>query len=125
MAIKLTAPQRKKLKANWKALTDESEDDVMPVAKLFVTVGAARWLLVAMDPNDETVVEGICDLGSGFVEYGSIDLAKLAEFRDAFDLGVQVDKFWKPKARVEAYLEDGIETGKLNCDLVEPGFGDQ
>jgi Protein of unknown function (DUF2958) len=39
-----------------------NEIDFFPVVKLFDPRGAATWLLTEIDPEDETVAWGLCDL---------------------------------------------------------------
>ena len=65
--------------------TDE-EIDFHPVVKLFNPCGAATWLLTEIDPDDETVAWGLCDLGMGFPEFGTVSLTELAEYRGRFGL---------------------------------------
>ena len=55
------------------------EIDFPPVVKLFNPCGAATWLLTEIDPDDETVAWGLCDLGMGCPEFGTVSLAELAE----------------------------------------------
>jgi Protein of unknown function (DUF2958) len=72
----LTSAQRAKLLDNGhrqaavKGTPDEI--DFHPVVKLFNPCGAATWLLTEIDPDDETVAWGLCDLGMGFPEFGTV-----------------------------------------------------
>jgi hypothetical protein len=52
----------------------DAEFDFYPVVKLFNPCGAATWLLTEIDPEDETVAWGLCDLGMGFPEFGTVSL---------------------------------------------------
>lgn len=44
----------------------KAEKDFWPVVKLFNPTGAETWLLTELDPRDEDVARGLCDLGNGF-----------------------------------------------------------
>jgi Protein of unknown function (DUF2958) len=48
------------------------EIDFRAVVKLFNPTGAATWLLTEIDLDDETVAWGLCDLGMGFPEFGTM-----------------------------------------------------
>ena len=49
----------------------KAEKDFPPVVKLFYPAGPATWLLTELDPEDEDVAWGLCDLGMGFPEFGA------------------------------------------------------
>ena len=55
----------------------EAEIDFRPVVKLFTPDGAATWLLTEIDPAYQDIVFGLCDLGMGCPELGSVSLAVL------------------------------------------------
>ena len=59
----------------------EQEIDFPPVVKLFNPSGAATWLLTELDPEDPDIAFGLCDLGTGFPELGSVSLRELASVR--------------------------------------------
>ncbi|RVC60517.1 DUF2958 domain-containing protein, partial [Mesorhizobium sp. M2A.F.Ca.ET.046.02.1.1] len=54
----------------------DTETDHVPVVKLFDPTGAATWLLSELDADGDTLF-GLCDLGFGFPELGSVSLAEL------------------------------------------------
>ena len=53
------------------------EIDFHPVVKLFTPDGGATWLLTEIDPDDPDIAFGLCDLGLGFPEIGSVSLSEL------------------------------------------------
>ena len=63
--------------------------DPKPVVKLFTPDGAWTWLLSELDPQDPDIAFGLCDLGMGFPELGSVRISELENVRGA--LGLPVD----------------------------------
>ena len=65
----LTKPLRQKLIENGGGQITirgaKSEKDFWPVVKLFYPAGASTWLLTELDPEDEDIAWGLCDLGMG------------------------------------------------------------
>jgi hypothetical protein len=66
-----------------------AERDFPPVVKLFVPWGAATWLLTECDPGG--IAFGLCDMGFGQPELGSLDLQELADIRGPGDLRIEQD----------------------------------
>ncbi len=62
------------------------ELDPLPVVKLFYPGGAATWLHTEIDPEDHSVAWGLCDLGMGSPEFGTVSLAEMRAFRGRFGL---------------------------------------
>lgn len=75
--ILITDPMRARLLANGAA---DADIDHFPVVKLFNPTGAATWLLTELDADGDTLF-GLCDLGFGFPELGSVSLAELASVK--------------------------------------------
>ena len=55
----------------------EAEPDFKPVVRLFMPTGSAAWLLTELAPDDPSIAFGLCDLGLGFPELGSVSLAEI------------------------------------------------
>lgn len=79
--------------------------DHKPVVKLFTPDGACTWLLTELDPADPDIAFGLCDLGMGFPELGSVRLSELAAVRGALGLRVERDLFFQPNKTLSAYAE--------------------
>jgi hypothetical protein len=89
------------------------EIDFRPVVKLFNPCGAGTWLLTEIDPEDETVAWGLCDLGMGFPEFGTVSLTELAEHRGRMGLGIERDLHFNPQAPISAYIKAATSAGHI------------
>ena len=91
--------------------TDE-EIDFVPVVKLFTPWASATWLLTELSSEDPDIAFGLCDLGMGFPELGSVSLDELASVRK-FGLGVERDLHFKPNHTLLEYAEAAWEAGHI------------
>jgi hypothetical protein len=111
----LTSDQRAKLLENGRRQATvkgtSHEIDFSPVAKLFNPCGAATWLLTEIDPDDKTVAWGLCDLGMGFPEFGTVSLTELAEYRGRFGLGIERDLHFEARGPISAYIAAASKAG--------------
>lgn len=95
------------------------EIDFEPVVKLFYPAGAATWLLTELDPEDPDIAVGLCDLGMGFPEFGSVRLSELESVRGPLGLGIERDLHWRPKGPISLYIDLARIAGRI-VDLPEP-----
>jgi len=113
----LTKPLRQKLIENGRAQAKvrgtKSEQDFWPVVKLFYPAGASTWLLTELDPEDEDIAWGLCDLGIGFPEFGTVRLSELQDFRGHLGLGIERDLHFEAKAPISRYIEAADKAGHL------------
>jgi hypothetical protein len=111
----LTKELREKLLANGreqaKVKGTKAEKDFWPVVKLFYPAGAATWLLTELDPEDEDIATGLCDLGMGFPEFGTVRISELASFRGAFSLGIERDLHFEARAPISRYIDAARAAG--------------
>ena len=89
----------------------KAEKDFWPVVKLFNPAGAATWLLTELDPEDHDIAVGLCDLGMGFPEFGTVRLSELESFRGPCGLRIERDRFFKAKAPISRYIDASSQTG--------------
>ena len=83
----LTKPLRAEL------LRRGQREDVMglpPVVKFFTPDAACTWLIASLDADGDTMF-GLCDLGVGFPELGTVSLAELITVRGQLGLPVERD----------------------------------
>jgi hypothetical protein len=93
------------------------EIDFRPVVKLFNPVGAATWLLTEIDPDDETVAWGLCDLGMGFPEFGTVSLTELANYRGRLGLGIERDLYFEARGPISAYISAANKAERIVEDI--------
>lgn len=67
------------------------ESDFIPVVKLFTPDAACTWLLTELDPEDPDIAFGLCDLGMGCPELGSVRISELESVRGRLGLPVERD----------------------------------
>ena len=96
----ITKEIEKKLENNLKV------DDLKrkPHLKLFSPVGSATWLISEYD-KDTGIMFGLCDLGLGFVEFGSVSLDEIKALNLPYGLKIERDKFFEPKMTLSDYYE--------------------
>jgi len=111
----LTKEIRQKLIANGreqaKVKGTKAEKDFWPVVKLFYPAGAATWLITELDPEDEDIAWGLCDLGMGCAEFGTVRISELENFRGRFGLGIERDRFFTAKAPISRYIDAADQSG--------------
>jgi hypothetical protein len=108
----ITAADRKKLLRNG-ALRSPSNK---PVIKLFNPTGAATWLISEIDPENEDIMFGLCDLGFGSPEMGSVSLAEIMAVRGRFGLGIERDQWFSPKMTLVEYADKARDAGRIVLD---------
>ena len=87
------------------------EIDFRPVVKLFNPSGAGTWLLTEIDPQDEDIAFGLCDLGIGSPEIGSVSLSELECVRGLFGLGIERDRYFKADRTLLEYAREARASG--------------
>lgn len=92
----LTTPIREQLLRNGRireALAEAGREDAdfLPVVKLFTPDANCTWLLSEIDPDDPDIAFGLCDLGMGSPELGSVRISELESARGALGLPVERD----------------------------------
>ena len=80
-----------------------AEPDFIPVVKLFTPDAACTWLLTELDPEDPDIAFGLCDLGMGFPELGSVRMSELAAVRGRIGLPVERDLHFAPRHPLSVY----------------------
>ena len=92
---------------------ENREKDHYPVVKLFMPGTGCTWLLVDLDPEYPHIAYGLCDLGMGFPELGSVDLNELSSVKNRFGLGVERDLYFKAKFPLSVYAN-----AARNCEQI-------
>ena len=92
---------RPKLLANG----NHRDHDHVPLIKLFDPAGAAAWLISEVQPYDDDILFGLCDLGMGFPELGTVSLTELQDIAHARGLGIRRDPTFVGQHPLSVYAE--------------------
>lgn len=87
--------------------------DPWPVVKLFTPDAGCTWLITAIDPDDTDILWGLCDLGLGFAEYGTVRLSEILALRGKLGLSVERDLHFKATAPISAYIKLSYPAGRI------------
>ena len=110
----LTASQHQQLLDNGRLQAERQGDfDPHPVVKLFTPDAGATWLLSELDPDEPDIAFGLCDLGVGCPELGSVRLSELAAIRGRLGLTVERDRSFKSKAPLSHYADAARKAGRI------------
>ena len=114
----LTQEQIDRLARNGRANAERIEEDgntidFEPVVKLFLPGSAATWLLTETDPEDPDIAFGLCDLGMGSPELGSVRLSEIASVRGRLGLPVERDLHFTPTGKLSAYAKAASKAGRI------------
>ncbi|MGX9182129.1 DUF2958 domain-containing protein [Mesorhizobium sp. BHbdii] len=107
--ILITDELRSRLLANGAA---DAETDHVPVVELFNPAGAATWLLTELDADGDALF-GLCDLGFGFPELGSVSLAELQIVKGPLGLGIERDLHFEARFPLSVYAEAARIAGHI------------
>jgi len=110
----LTKEIRTKLERNFKARVKsaDGEDDFHPVVKLFNPVGAATWLLTEIEGD---IAFGLCDLGMGSPELGSVSISELERTQLPLGLSIERDLHFTADKTISQYAEAARANGYLEA----------
>lgn len=106
-------------KAFAESYSDDGEErpdpDFYPVVKLFTPDAGATWLLTELDPNDPDIAFGLCDLGLGFAELGSVSITELESVRGKLGLPIERDLHFTAQKTLSAYADEARRLGRVNA----------
>ena len=118
----LTAENREKLLANGRANLDadglpreNGYIDHKPVVKLFTPDAGCTWLLTEIDPEDPDIAFGLCDLGMGCPELGSVSLSELESVRGRLGLPIERDLHFLPTKTLASYADEARMHGAIRA----------
>jgi hypothetical protein len=92
-----------------------AEANFIPVVKLFTPDAVCTWLLTELDPDDPDIAFGLCDLGMGFPELGSVSISEIEGVRGKLGLRVGRDLHFAPTKTLSAYANDARAHGAINA----------
>lgn len=97
----LTQHIRNKLLENGQP--ENRDKDHAPVVKLFLPGTGCTWLLSELHHEDPDIAFGLCDLGMGFPELGSIRISELESMVLGGVLTVERDIHFEPEYPMSVY----------------------
>jgi hypothetical protein len=110
----LTQQQREQLLANGRTNASRARsEDFKPVVKLFCPWGGATWLLTELDPENPDIAFGLCDLGMGCPELGSVSLSELESVRGPGGLTIERDDFFRATDPLSVYAREAQRHGRI------------
>jgi hypothetical protein len=94
---------------------DGNTEDFKPVVKLFCPWGGATWLLTELDPDNPDIAFGLCDLGLGCPELGSVSLAEIESVRGPGGLRIERDLYFRPTKTIRAYAQEAEREQRITA----------
>jgi hypothetical protein len=91
-------------------LLDGNTVDFQPVVKWFDSFGMASWLITEVDP-DQCLAFGLCDLGMGFPEMGSVSIDEITSIQIYGNPRIVKDKHWSATQSLTQYASDARNAG--------------
>ncbi len=107
-----TKAQREKLLANGR----DRDQDHPPVVKLFTPDAGCTWLLSEIDPEEPDLAFGLCDLGLGCPELGSVSLTEISALRGRLRLPVERDLHFVAEHPMSVYAEAARQSEEITTD---------
>jgi hypothetical protein len=93
----------------------EADLDFLPVVKLFTPDAGCTWLLTELDPEDPDIAFGLCDLGMGCPELGSVRISELESLRGPLRLAVERDLHFVATKTISAYADEARNSGAIEA----------
>ncbi len=93
-----------------------SDPDFLPIVKLFTPDANCTWLLTELEPDDPDIAFGLCDLGLGFPELGSVMLPELQALRGRLGFPVERDLHFVSCHVLSVYAEAARMNGAITED---------
>jgi len=108
-----TTEQRDRLLAHGRQSREQSDFDPRPVVKLFTPDAGCTWLLTELDPDQPGIAFGLCDLGLGAPELGSVSLDELATVRGPLGQPVEQDLSFVADRPISTYAVEASQAGRI------------
>ncbi len=105
---------RQKLLANGARSAAGEDIDPVPQVKLFTPDANATWLLTEIDPDNPDIAFGLCDLGLGCPELGSVSLREIEHLRGPLGLPVERDQHYGETRRLSEIAKLARRAGRVS-----------
>lgn len=87
--------------------------DHKPVVKLFTPDANCTWLISELDPDEPDIAFGLCDLGLGCAELGTVRISEIESIRGALGLPAERDMHFRPEHTLGEYAEIAYQHGRI------------
>ena len=115
----LTDEQRRRM-LTYGAMSAKGEHiDPKPVVKLFTPDAQCTWLLTELDPREPDIAFGLCDLGQGTPELGSVSLTEISQARGPLKLKIERDLHFEAQGPLSAYAKAARAAGQIVENIAE------
>ena len=94
---------------------DGNTVDFRPVVKLFTPDAGFTWLLSEINPGNPDIAFGLCDLGMGCPELGSVSLAEVRAIRGKLGLLVERDICFEATKTLTEYADEARNLGRIKA----------
>lgn len=91
------------------------DKDHPPVVRLHILFTGCQWLISELDPEQPNIAFGLCDLGMGFPELGSVDLEEIKAIRNV-PFPVMRDVFFEGKYPMSVYADAARELREITIE---------
>ena len=113
----ITEEQRATLLANGARCDTDEHYDPEPVVRLFTPDARAVWLLTHLEPDCPDIAFGLCDLGLGFPEMGSVYLSEIAALTGPCGLPVERDPHFTARGPLSAYAAAARQASRIVTEI--------
>ena len=100
---------------NGRRIEADGNDDLEPVVKLFTPDAGCTWLLVSIEPDDPDIAYGLCDLGLGCAEIGSVRISEIESIRGAVGLPPERDLHFEAEGKLGWYADRARVSGSIHA----------
>ena len=111
----LTAALRRQLLQNGHKSHSQPDFDPVPVVKLFTPDANATWLLTELDPADGDTAFGLCDIGIGMPELGTVRISELVSIVGPLKLPIERDLYFTAKRTLSEYAR----LARINGSIID------
>ena len=87
--------------------------DHKPVVKLFTPDANCTWLIAELDPDEPDIAYGLCDLGLGCAELGSVRISEIERVRGPFGLKPERDRSFQANRSLGEYAAIARKNGGI------------
>jgi hypothetical protein len=111
----ITDEQRMQLLANGRITAEGGDHDPQPVVRLFTPDAHATWLLTELDPADGDTAFGLCDIGIGMPELGTVRISELVSIVGPLKLPIERDLYFTAKRTLSEYAR----LARINGSIID------